>query len=316
MTRFARKMIAIEPRRRDRGERPFAVYVLRVNRPPGRPRGPASVLQRRSKVTTLTPETLAELERLLAELGADRDAAVKRAKSAEARAASAERDKVLAMSTARIACERFAGVKADYNALIDRSVDNARLTAERDILAARLAEAEGRVHTLIADSCNVHDHVQALCRAAGIPESDITGDGYAVPVEDLVDRLLARERDESRRLRLACSRINDEVCQSAGKALGYPWFKDDPANFPGATEANGVCVGDHVAESIVEELARSLARERERADASFRAGAEAMRDEAASWLDDIELPKQAEFLRTWSPKIPTPADDRPTKEMT
>lgn len=49
---------------------------------------------------------------------------------------------------------------------------------------------------------------------------------------------------------------NDEICQIAGKALGYPWFKDDQKNFPGATVEDGVCVGDHVAESIVEELAR------------------------------------------------------------
>lgn len=49
----------------------------------------------------------------------------------------------------------------------------------------------------------------------------------------------------------------DEICQIAGKALDYPWFKDDQKNFPGATEANGVCVGDHVAESIVQELANA-----------------------------------------------------------
>lgn len=49
---------------------------------------------------------------------------------------------------------------------------------------------------------------------------------------------------------------NDAICQIAGKALGYPWFKDDQKNFPGATEADGVRVGEHVAESIVEELAR------------------------------------------------------------
>ena len=42
--------------------------------------------------------------------------------------------------------------------------------------------------------------------------------------------------DEIERLRLACTAMNTEVCQRLGKALGYPWFRDDNENFPGATE--------------------------------------------------------------------------------
>lgn len=48
--------------------------------------------------------------------------------------------------------------------------------------------------------------------------------------------------------------LND-VEQTCGKALDYPRYCDDQANFPGATEADGVCVGDHVAASIAAELA-------------------------------------------------------------
>lgn len=48
----------------------------------------------------------------------------------------------------------------------------------------------------------------------------------------------------------------DAAQQIAGKALGYPWFKDDQKNFPGATEADGVCIGEHAGETIVEELAQ------------------------------------------------------------
>jgi hypothetical protein len=73
-------------------------------------------------------------------------------------------------------------------------------------------------------------------------------------------RELAAERAEVERLREACMRTNAAVCQSLGKALGYPWFKDDQKNFPGATEADGVCVGEHVAESVAEEAARALKR--------------------------------------------------------
>lgn len=46
----------------------------------------------------------------------------------------------------------------------------------------------------------------------------------------------------------------DEITQLCGQALDYPWYKDDQKNFPGATEANGVCIGEHVPASIVAEL--------------------------------------------------------------
>jgi len=49
-----------------------------------------------------------------------------------------------------------------------------------------------------------------------------------------------------------------EVEQTLGKALGYPWFKDDRANFPDATEADRVCVGEHVPESIALEVANKI----------------------------------------------------------
>jgi hypothetical protein len=60
------------------------------------------------------------------------------------------------------------------------------------------------------------------------------------------------------RLREALSKQDDEICQTLGKALGYPWYKDDQKNFPGATEEHGVCVGDHVAESLAMEAAAGL----------------------------------------------------------
>lgn len=63
---------------------------------------------------------------------------------------------------------------------------------------------------------------------------------------------------EIERLRAAYHRTQSEVQQTLGKALGYPWFKDDQKNFPGATEANGVCVGDHVAESLANEAAAKI----------------------------------------------------------
>jgi hypothetical protein len=62
-----------------------------------------------------------------------------------------------------------------------------------------------------------------------------------------------------------------EIEQILGKALGYPWFKDDQCNFPNATEADGVAVGDHTAWSLamcaadrIKELQEKLDKEYER----------------------------------------------------
>ena len=50
----------------------------------------------------------------------------------------------------------------------------------------------------------------------------------------------------------------DNIEQVLGKALGYPWYKDDQKNFPGATEEDGVCVGGHVAYTIAAEAASRI----------------------------------------------------------
>ena len=78
------------------------------------------------------------------------------------------------------------------------------------------------------------------------------------------------ERDsalsELARLRTACAKENDEISQILGKALGYPWYKDDQEHFPGVTEADGVFVGEHVAITLVEEAAKALAKLRSEAE--------------------------------------------------
>jgi hypothetical protein len=55
-------------------------------------------------------------------------------------------------------------------------------------------------------------------------------------------------------------RSNDFICQVLGKALDYPKFSDDQKNFPNASESDGVCVGDHVSESIAIEAAEEIYR--------------------------------------------------------
>lgn len=79
--------------------------------------------------------------------------------------------------------------------------------------------------------------------------------------QETVDGLMAEHLGALERLRAletAYARTNAEVCQVLGKALGYPWFKDDQKNFPGATEAGGVCVGGHVAETLADEAAELI----------------------------------------------------------
>lgn len=66
------------------------------------------------------------------------------------------------------------------------------------------------------------------------------------------------------RLRASCIEQNEAVCQTLGKALGFPWYENDQANFPGATEADGVCVGEHVPESLAALAAREIDRLRGR----------------------------------------------------
>lgn len=77
--------------------------------------------------------------------------------------------------------------------------------------------------------------------------------------EAKVNHEKAKLQGEAESLRLAATIKDQEISQILGKALGYPWLKDDQRNFPGATEADGVCVGDHVAESLATEAAARIA---------------------------------------------------------
>jgi hypothetical protein len=67
--------------------------------------------------------------------------------------------------------------------------------------------------------------------------------------------VLLRKRCEQQGRQLTAAMLTETaISQLVGKALGYPWYKDDQKNFPGATEADGVCIGEHVAETIVREM--------------------------------------------------------------
>ncbi len=106
-----------------------------------------------------------------------------------------------------------------------------------------------------------------------------------------------------------------EVAQILGDALGYPKFADDQRNFPGATAFDGVCVGEHVPESIAMEAAgklRELAAELARREA-----AERERDDyARMYREDTEAIKAVKAIAAEMAKIvdshrPGPAPARP-----
>lgn len=86
----------------------------------------------------------------------------------------------------------------------------------------------------------------------------------------------------------AYSKMNEEVCQTLGAALGMPRFCDDQANFPGTTEADGVCVGEHVAETIAMEAARRIAE--------LQAKAARLEGEYRRRRVDDELPENGETV--------------------
>lgn len=69
---------------------------------------------------------------------------------------------------------------------------------------------------------------------------------------------IARLKHDLDRLRSLLIKMNKDISQTLGQALGYPWFKDDQKNFPGSTEKDGVCVGEHVAESLASEAADKI----------------------------------------------------------
>lgn len=72
---------------------------------------------------------------------------------------------------------------------------------------------------------------------------------------DLLARVEATEKERDH-YKQACINQNHYIEQKLAQALGgFPWYKDDKANFPGSTEADGVCVGVDTAESLADMVA-------------------------------------------------------------
>jgi hypothetical protein len=82
--------------------------------------------------------------------------------------------------------------------------------------------------------------------------------------EDLLPIILAKcqqsHEAEISRIKNIAFREENEIEQILGKVLGYPYYKDDQKNFPDATEANGVCVGDNVPCSLAMEASNEISK--------------------------------------------------------
>lgn len=82
-------------------------------------------------------------------------------------------------------------------------------------------------------------------------------DGAVISVADV--RALFVAAREAERCKRAYSVMNEDVCQTLGKVLGFPWFKDHQEHFPGATEEQGVA-HDQVAETMAEIAAARITK--------------------------------------------------------
>jgi hypothetical protein len=89
-------------------------------------------------------------------------------------------------------------------------------------------------------------------------------DDNTIEGEWLAERIAAALRVQRDALYKMMQKEERRISQIAGQALGYPWFKDDLVNFPNATADDGVCIGDHVAATIVQELANQYRSQRPR----------------------------------------------------
>src|SRR5688572_4699140 len=82
--------------------------------------------------------------------------------------------------------------------------------------------------------------------------------------EELKSRAEALEKKHGELVQ-ACARQEDEIQQTLAQALeGFPWYKDDQVNFPGATVENGVCVGEYTAADLAQVAAAEIKRLREK----------------------------------------------------
>jgi hypothetical protein len=113
-----------------------------------------------------------------------------------------------------------------------------------------------------------------------------------MPPSEVLDRAAAfdapsdleRQRDH---YKSACIQMQHEVCQTLGKALGFPMYKDDQVVFPGADDSTGYFTEPHTAETMAL-LALDRITANEHREAVLRLALEMIVQQGASCMDRIE----------------------------
>ncbi len=162
-----------------------------------------------------------------------------------------EADKQAALTEKDIELERARIRERDALELLNRSAtdqntNRTNLVARASHVGLLLAEKDRQIDALLGE-------VELLIRVAEGTETSDTP--HAVQIASAIKKQLAAKD----RLIAGLTKECHEVEQVLGKALGYPWYSNDQKNFPGATEADGVCLGEHVARTIAAEAASKLA---------------------------------------------------------
>ncbi len=142
---------------------------------------------------------------------------------------------------------------------MNTQVETKVLTDIMDMQTKRIAELEDEFKSVWNSLDKTAEQKTALKVELKAARANITSllDGNQSLLQELVP---VRECivELERQIRGYQSECRDAE-QELGKALGYPWYKDDQKNFPDATEAEGVCVGDHTTASIAAEARKCIA---------------------------------------------------------
>lgn len=124
-----------------------------------------------------------------------------------------------------------------------------RLEGVEKTLSHRIAEVE-RERTVVEGERDLAMHQRD--RALDLAEAAVATRIAAWRARDAAVERLAR-------VEAALAKEHTAIENILGRALRYPRYCDDQKNFPGTTDADGVCVGEHVPETLAAEAAAKIA---------------------------------------------------------
>lgn len=125
--------------------------------------------------------------------------------------------------------------------------------------AEKIARLSGKVHelekALTASEANCNRIIAASQRGdkVDVLQLELKTEQLHGQVANLEGQLIDLTRKEK-----GYARECAEVEQTLGTVLEYPRYVDDQANFPGSTEADGCCTGEHTPSTIAMEAAQKI----------------------------------------------------------